>query len=247
MYTNHEISPDEHARWWALKSVDPQTRLMIFEHAGRPAGFVSITDYLGEGGSATWAFYAGDKAPPGTGRLMEYHMLRTAFEDLKVRKLNCEVLSSNQPVIRMHQKFGFTLEGIFREAYLRGDESFDIYRLSMLSGEWFRTVKQYFESPDKDNLAGRTFKRSVRSDDALVRGFADIADVLGAAIDRRGLIYLSQSAEFLRPVLLGSEAEVVVSVRSHLGQRIAAETTVTVDGQAAMAGKVTLLLSDGDQ
>lgn len=275
MYTSHEISPSEHARWWAGKSVDPQTRLMIFERDDLPVGFVSITDFLGEGGTASWAFYAGPSAPPGTGRLMEYHALRTAFEDLKVRKLNCEVLSFNTPVIGMHQKFGFSVEGIFREAYVRDGQAFDIYRLSMLSDDWFRAVKAYFESPADGNLAGKTFKRTTVLSDKLVRAFADISGdtnpihfedaaaqaagfsgrlthgllsvaqfsgIFGVGIDDRGLVYLDQSAQFLRPIFLDSEAEVAVKVVSHLGRRIVAETTVMVDGEVAITGNATLLL-----
>jgi UDP-4-amino-4,6-dideoxy-N-acetyl-beta-L-altrosamine N-acetyltransferase len=275
MYTYHEIQADEHARWWAAKSVDPQTRLMIFERDDEPIGFVSITDYTGEGGTAMWAFYAGANAPKGTGRLMEYHALRAAFEELKVRKLSCEVLSFNQPVIGMHQRYGFALEGIFREAYVRDGEPYDVYRLSLLAADWFRAVKGYFEAPSRDNLAGKVFQRQVKLDDESVRAFAAISGdtnpihfedaaaqamgfprrithgllsvaqfsgIFGTAIDPRGLVYLTQSAEFLRPVFIDSEADVEMKVLSHVGRRIVAETTVSVDGAPAIRGTAALLL-----
>src|SRR5690348_7672266 len=275
MYTYHEIEPDEHARWWAAKSVDPRTRLMIFERADEPIGFVSMTEYSGEGGTATWAFYAGANAPKGTGRLMEYHALCFAFEDLKVRKLNCEVLSFNQAVIGMHRRYGFEVEGIFHEAYKRADDVYDIYRLSLLAADWFRVVKQNFENPPQDSLTGKVFRRRPTLDDTCVRAFAAVSGdtnpihfdnaaaeamgfrgrithgllsvaqfsgIFGTLIDPRGLVYLTQSAEFVRPIPIDSEVDVEVRVLSHLGRRIVAETTVSVDDAVAIRGSATLLL-----
>ncbi|HWU32885.1 MAG TPA: UDP-4-amino-4,6-dideoxy-N-acetyl-beta-L-altrosamine N-acetyltransferase [Marmoricola sp.] len=274
MYTTHEIQADEHAAWFARQSVDPRVRLLVFERDDQPLGFVGITEYEGPGGTATWAFYAGEGAPKGTGRLMEYHALRFAFEDLQVRKLNCEVLAFNAPVIAMHQKYGFSIEGVFRAGYLRGDEAIDIYRLAMLGSEWSRAVKAFFEQPAADSLAGKVFSRTVVFDDALVSTFGEasgdsnpihfnheaaqamgfdgriahgllgvsqFSGILGTDIDPRGLVYLSQTADFLRPIPVGSTVNVDVKIVSHVGRRLLAETLVSVDDKVAVRGTASLL------
>ena len=120
---------------------NPASRLLIFEVEDEPAGVVIFSNYTGKGGTATWAFYSGDRARRGIGSTMERGALEYAFEQLGVRKLECEVLSFNRSVINFHVKFGFTIEGVFREAYKRGDNYFDIYRLSMLADEWTKYVK----------------------------------------------------------------------------------------------------------
>ena len=59
-----------------------------------------------------------------------------AFDELKLHKLCCEVLAINTPVIKLHEKFGFKVEGILRDQYKRDDKYVDIYRLGLLADEW---------------------------------------------------------------------------------------------------------------
>jgi len=141
MYTTQVITEQEHRAWWDRQRLNPETRLLVFEIENKPFGVVVFSNYTGEGGTATWAFYSGDRTRRGIGSLMECSALEYAFETLRVRKLECEVLSFNRSVINFHVKYGFTIEGIFRQAYKRDVEYFDIYRLSMLSSEWNRYIK----------------------------------------------------------------------------------------------------------
>ncbi|HEX7074286.1 MAG TPA: UDP-4-amino-4,6-dideoxy-N-acetyl-beta-L-altrosamine N-acetyltransferase [Hyphomicrobiaceae bacterium] len=141
MYTSHIITEQEHRSWWDAQQSNPASRLLIFEIAGEPAGVVTFSNYTGEGGTATWAFYSGDRTRRGVGSMMERSALEYAFEKLKVRRLECEVLSFNRAVVNFHVKHGFTIEGVFRLAFKRCDEYFDIYRLSMLADEWTKHVK----------------------------------------------------------------------------------------------------------
>jgi RimJ/RimL family protein N-acetyltransferase len=67
---------------------------------------------------------------------MELLALNYAFDQLKLHKLCCEVLAFNTPVIKLHEKFGFKVEGTLREQYKRGDNFVDIYRLGILAAEW---------------------------------------------------------------------------------------------------------------
>lgn len=275
MYTHHEISQEEHLSWWQCQSIHPQTRLMIFELCGEAVGFVSFTQYTVENGLATWAFYSGDASRKGLGRLMEYHALSYAFETLNIRKLNCEVLSFNQAVIRMHQRYGFALEGVFKEAYVREGEAFDIYRLSMLSKDWFKRIKAFFEQPTETNLVGKVYQRTVSIDASMIAVFAEVSldhnpihfeqhaarqagfknqiahgllgvslfsGIFGTKIDPKGLIYLTQSAQFLKPVYIGSDAVIEVKISSHIGRQISAETSLWVEGELMLTGVATLLL-----
>lgn len=67
---------------------------------------------------------------------MEFLALEYAFNQLKLHKLYCEVLAFNSAVINLHQKFGFTVEGIFREQHMHDSAFVDIYRLAILATEW---------------------------------------------------------------------------------------------------------------
>lgn len=67
---------------------------------------------------------------------MEVLALEYAFNEIGLHKLCCEVLAFNAPVIKLHEKFGFKVEGILRDQYKRDGLFIDIYRLGLLAGEW---------------------------------------------------------------------------------------------------------------
>lgn len=136
MYTRHEISLEEHLAWWGRVQRRDDCRYFMYELEGKAQGVVSFNAIDRVNKNAFWAFYASPAAPPGTGSRMEILALDYAFEELKLHKLSAEVLAFNQSVLNLHKKFGFVVEGIFRDHH-RVDENYvDVYRISMLRHEW---------------------------------------------------------------------------------------------------------------
>lgn len=148
MYTSHVITRDEHVAWWKKQSISQQTILLVAESDDVPVGVVAFTNYTGIDGVATWAFYAGDVAPRGVGSKMEFAALNYAFEVLRLRKLECEVLSFNMPVVNLHLRHGFEIEGIFRQAHMKEGKYFDIYRLAIFSKNWLSYLKPDFSASE---------------------------------------------------------------------------------------------------
>ena len=136
MYTRHEISIDEHRAWWEKTRQREDQRYFMYENSGAPLGIVGINDIDIVNQHAFWGFYAAPDAPRGTGTSMEFLVLDYAFGVLKLRKLSCEVLAFNAPVIKLHQKFGFMVEGIFRSHHKLDGQFIDVYRLGILASEW---------------------------------------------------------------------------------------------------------------
>ncbi len=136
MYTRHEISLNEHLNWWARIQASCDEQYFMYEFKGTPTGIVAFNRINTVNRNSSWAFYASPNAPKGTGSQMEFLALEYAFNELRLNKLYCEVLVSNMPVIKLHQKFGFKVEGILREQHRLDDRFVDIYRLGMLAPEW---------------------------------------------------------------------------------------------------------------
>jgi RimJ/RimL family protein N-acetyltransferase len=63
-------------------------------------------------------------------------MIERAFGDLGLRKLWCEVLASNAAVLRLHQRFGFQQEAVFRAHVFKGGVPQDVIGLGLLAAEW---------------------------------------------------------------------------------------------------------------
>lgn len=137
MYTKHEISEEEHRDWFARQQKDEHSRWYIYEdEISKPQGVVYFTQYQPEHRSSFWGFYAGQYAKPGVGSLMEIAALDHAFSDLKLHKLNCEVISTNIKVVNLHKKFGFQEEGVFRDFKFNGVSFVNVVRLGLLESEW---------------------------------------------------------------------------------------------------------------
>lgn len=145
MYTRHEISEHEHKVWWSRTRERDDQQYFMYEIDGVPTGIVGFTliDPVSE--NCSWAFYAAPGAPRGTGSKMEFLALEHVFNELKLNKLYCEVLDFNMPVVKLHQKFGFQVEGIFRKQHKKDGGYSDIYRLGIFAEEWAVKRAEMFE------------------------------------------------------------------------------------------------------
>lgn len=135
MYTQHEIGLEEHARWFANASRDPDRHLMIFESKGVPLGFINF-HRKGGGGIAEWGFYVAPDAPKGTGRALGRVALHYAFDVAGFEKLCAKALDFNERSIRFHASLGFQREGVLRQQHFDGRQYHDVICFGLLANEW---------------------------------------------------------------------------------------------------------------
>ncbi len=140
MYTDHLITPDEHAAWFRRTLCDASRRAFVIEADGAPAGCAAFTDIAPRHGRAAWAFYLGEPEAlgRGIGTYTEYLLLRHGFERLKLRKLTCEVLADNGAVAALHERFGFTREALLRGHVVKNGAPADVIGLGLHAEDWAR-------------------------------------------------------------------------------------------------------------
>src|SRR5258706_1551002 len=138
MYTDHVISPDEHARWFAGIGQDARRRYWIIEANDAPVGLANLYDIDLRHARCAWAYYLADPSVRGMGlgSYVEYWMLQQVFETLGLGKLWCEVLASNEPVWRLHETFGFKQEARLRDHVIKDGAPQDVLGLGILAAEW---------------------------------------------------------------------------------------------------------------
>lgn len=137
MYSDHPISVSEHAAW--LRSLEGNTRQSVFVVAidSRACGVVALNAINATHRTADWAFYLDSALQgKGLGSQVEFWLLDHAFNTAVLEKLNCEVLATNQAVIRLHQKFGFSIEGVRRQNVIKNGERIDVVLLGITREEW---------------------------------------------------------------------------------------------------------------
>lgn len=145
MYTQHEISMEEHMTWWGQAAVSLDQKYFMYERLGSPLGIAAFTSINIHNKESDWIFYASDSVPPGTGSRMEFLMLEHAFTTLRLNKLYCEVLAINASVIKLHKKFGFSIEGVLKDRHKIQNTFVDSYRLVLLSSDWLNNRQFMYE------------------------------------------------------------------------------------------------------
>lgn len=137
MYSQHEISLEEHQRWFSQVSGEPNRHLLIYQCEGLPLGFVNFHQ-LRSSAVAEWGFYLAPDAARGTGMRLGQAALDYAFNQLALHKVCGEALDYNQRSQRFHQKLGFSEEGILRDHYFDGSRYHAVHCFGLLASEWAR-------------------------------------------------------------------------------------------------------------
>jgi len=270
MYTQHEISLEEHNKWFA--ELNPEkTKYYMFEIENDPIGVINFTKIEKSKRQAMWGFYSGDLSKRGVGKLMEIAALKHAFTNLNLLKLSCEVLSNNMNVVNFHRKFGFSIEGIFRNHFESSrNEVLDIYRLAITKKEWQKSLtndtrlkvgEKYSTkikvTPELINHFGQATgdMNPIHFDEKIAKNYGFettishgilplglISKILGTEFPGNGTIYTNQTIKFMKPILQNSEITISLKVLSILGRKVFLSTDVTDSvGDTYISGEATIL------
>jgi UDP-4-amino-4,6-dideoxy-N-acetyl-beta-L-altrosamine N-acetyltransferase len=143
MYTDFEPDIDMQRQWFASISADDRRFDWIITVDGEDVGMVSIVRIDQVNNRAEWAYYLASPSVrgKGIGRSVEMNILKYVFEDLGLHKLCCEVFASNELVVKIHEKYGSSIEGTRREQIFKNDEYHDIVEMGILREDWKREIQ----------------------------------------------------------------------------------------------------------
>ena len=147
MYSDHEISEQEHRAWFDRILRDPGASYWIIEFEGNAVGLTNIVDIDFEKRSALWAFYIADPRTrgKGVGQYVEYCVLTCVFDHWQLDMLNCQVLASNPDVSALHVGVGFREVGRLPNRVVRNGSPIDALAYSMDRSAWESTHRKRLE------------------------------------------------------------------------------------------------------
>ena len=274
MYSHDLISWEDHVNWFETQKQSPHVRNLIFELDSNPLGVVSFSQISLSNSSATWAFYSGDTSVRGVGSMMETLALDYAFNELKINRLECEVLEFNSKVISFHKKFGFQEEGRKKQGYCRDGEYFDIVQLSILQSDYNRGKHYHGEK----SFIGESYTQTKTFTAEAVTSFANItgdnnpihlsdveakkagfagrivhgmlissvfSKIFAEDLPGPGTVFLSNEISFHRAVLIDDNMTFKVKVITHIARLIVVDMSVEKDGQIYASGTAKLMLKGG--
>jgi UDP-4-amino-4,6-dideoxy-N-acetyl-beta-L-altrosamine N-acetyltransferase len=135
MYTQHEITRDEHQRWFESTLADPKKHPFIFEVNEKPLGFVNFNE-MESIGIADWGFYVSPHASKGSGQQLGCAALSHAFIQLKFHKVCGQVLANNLRSINFHESLGFQQEHNPQTSHFDGEADHHIIFFGLNYHEW---------------------------------------------------------------------------------------------------------------
>lgn len=142
MYTDHEITAEEHDAWFHRALNDPHACHLIFDRAGIPQAFTSFTSIDQKHGTCNWGYYLISPHPVrGAGSVMAWFSLDWCFRVLSMKKLLCESFAFNHKALSLYRKFGFTQDPLFRKRVKKNGLHQDVIGFSLLSDEWNRLME----------------------------------------------------------------------------------------------------------
>ena len=135
MLSTHEITFTEHRNWFAQAKYDKTRRLLIIESSKQAFGFVQFSK-VENNGAADWGFYLSPEAPKGSGRILGVRSLNFAFQNLNLKKVSGQVISSNLASIKFHRRMGFALEDVLFDKQSIDGTNYSLHCFGLLDADW---------------------------------------------------------------------------------------------------------------
>jgi UDP-4-amino-4,6-dideoxy-N-acetyl-beta-L-altrosamine N-acetyltransferase len=148
MYTDQEITADQHRAWFERISRDPSASYWVIELEGGPVGLANVVDIDFVRSSATWAFYIAEPRTrgKGVGQYVEYCVLNCVFEYWNIGTLNCQVLESNPDVTALHLSVGFKETRRIPARVVRDGRPVDAFAYAMPRDDWLNGNRARLEA-----------------------------------------------------------------------------------------------------
>jgi len=138
MYSDHRIGHNEHDHWFDVVRHEAHRRYWIIEADGAPVGLANLADIDLTHRRCAWAYYlaAPSVRGRGVGSSVEFQVIEYVFTELRLNKLWCEVLVSNEGVWRLHELYGFQREALYREHVMKNGHEVDVVGMGLLASDW---------------------------------------------------------------------------------------------------------------
>lgn len=138
MYREHETPLDEHLAWVERLTSDKRQIVFVVLADDVVSGVVSINAIDRLHLKSDWAFYLDENVRGGLGAALEFGLINFVFYELGLEKLNCEIIETNDAVVKLHKKFSFKEEGYRRENIIKNQMRIGVYFLGLTKSDWIR-------------------------------------------------------------------------------------------------------------
>ena len=133
MINDHLIKLEDHINWLKNNIIDEKNIFYIVYIKNKISGLIR---FIINEDKAEWSFYLNKNSKNIYGAFVEYVAIEKIFELKKINQLECQVLSFNNRVLSLHQKFGFRQNKIERQVLFREKKYVDLIHLINYKKLW---------------------------------------------------------------------------------------------------------------
>ena len=149
MVSKNLITQEEHIIWTnSIKNSKKNFFYAVF-YLDKIIGGVGLYNVNNINKISHWGFYVSSLVKiNGLGAALEFGLINFVFQKVGLEKLNCEVIETNEAVVKLHKKFGFVEEGFRRENIIKNENRMGVFFLGLTKSDWERekeTVKNRYE------------------------------------------------------------------------------------------------------
>lgn len=124
------------------RSAKDEALFVIADANDRAIGHVGLYQIDHRVRSAAFGILIGDRSAwgKGLGRACTRFAIEYGFDELNLRRIQLEVLATNDRAVKLYRSLGFVEEGRLRQAQWKGGEYIDITLMALFVGEYNRVV-----------------------------------------------------------------------------------------------------------
>ncbi len=138
LYTDPILDMEKQIKWFDKVKNDNTVKYWIIEIESTPIGLIWLyqIDYYHK--KCEWGYFIGNDnfRGKGIGRNLECNIYDYVFYKMNMNRLYCEIFSFNDKVVKIHEKFGSEIEGIFKEHIFKNDVFYDVTAMAILKSKW---------------------------------------------------------------------------------------------------------------
>lgn len=137
MYTDHEITREEHDAWFDAMLRDTTKKYWIIQSDGAPIGSVNLVGLTQNGSSCAFGIYLGVPQIRGSGaaQIALEKAIEYAFLIANIDRISADALVDNGAAIGLYRKVGMTEDGCAKQSF----ESKDAVHFRLDRTTWERS------------------------------------------------------------------------------------------------------------
>lgn len=126
-----DVTEESHHKWFLAYSKDSTQQIFAIIFGGKHVGNIGIKNINSIHQIAESWIYIGEKSFKGKGIAKEAYFQLFEAHKISLRKIYCHIADFNISSIKLHQRVGFKVEGIFQDEVLLNKQFHTLIRLSV--------------------------------------------------------------------------------------------------------------------